>query len=508
MGSLAEDASLSTRWIENFGGNVRFTPAAVYTPRTEQEVLTILNQHRGQPIRAAGRLHSWSTAVQTEGVLLDLRELCSVRVEEIEGGARAIVGAGCQIKQLLKELKAQGDWTLPSMGLITEQAIAGAVSTGTHGSGKNSISHYVQAVRIACYDRATGQAVIREVTSGDELRAARCSLGCLGIILSLTLECRRPYLIEEHFRLYARLGDVLEAEKDSPLQQFFLVPWVWNFLVQHRRESAASRSRLARLYRWYWFLGIDLGLHLLLFSTVRILKSPRLARFLYRHVIPRLVVRRWRVTDDSTSQLVMEHELFRHIEMELFVKGAVLEEALNFLQAVLVYAAGETSAVPELLEEQVHEEEERSRLRELAGCYGHHYPICVRRILADDTLISMASGGTEPCYSISLISYEHVSRREGFFQVMGFLASAMAARFGARPHWGKLCPIDASRVVALYENFETFQRICEDFDPEGVFRNAWTAELLTVSVRDPVIGAEDRRRGEGDKNRGEKSDLR
>jgi FAD/FMN-containing dehydrogenase len=109
-------------------------------------------------------------------------------------------------------------------GPITEQTIAGAISTGTHGSGRHSLSHYVQSVRVACYNTETGQAEIREFSAGDELRAARCSLGLLGVILSVTMQCRQSYHVEEHFREYKEVADVVQAEEEFPLQQFYLVP--------------------------------------------------------------------------------------------------------------------------------------------------------------------------------------------------------------------------------------------------------------------------------------------
>jgi hypothetical protein len=102
----------------------------------------------------------------------------------------------------------------------------------------------------------------------------------------------------------------------------------------------------------------------------------------------------------------------------------------------------------------------------------------VRRILPDDTLISMSSGGTRSWYSISLISYEKPSRRDGFFRVMRFLAQAMARRFQARPHWGKLCPLPAHELISLYDRFGEFREVCQDFDPQGLFQNDWTRELL------------------------------
>ncbi|MEE3208017.1 MAG: hypothetical protein VX239_03690, partial [Candidatus Thermoplasmatota archaeon] len=66
---------------KNFGRNQIFQPSAAYTPADEREVLQILDRHRGQRIRAIGRLHSWSEAVLDDGVLLDLRRLNDIRLQ-------------------------------------------------------------------------------------------------------------------------------------------------------------------------------------------------------------------------------------------------------------------------------------------------------------------------------------------------------------------------------------------------------------------------------------------
>jgi hypothetical protein len=235
----------------NFGRNLLLNPAADYTPRTEQDVLRILERHRGQQIRCCGRLHSWSRILEADQVLLDMRCLNSVHPELHEGQPSVRVGGGCQIKDLLRQLRQTENWTLPSVGFITEQTVAGAISTGTHGSGRNSLSHYVLSLRVARYDAGSGRAIIVEIDAGDELRAARCGLGCLGVIISVRMKCRETYRVEEHFQEYHKLDDVLQAEQRYPLQQFYLLPWRWTYFVQHRRETTESPSRLAWVYHWY-----------------------------------------------------------------------------------------------------------------------------------------------------------------------------------------------------------------------------------------------------------------
>lgn len=192
--------SLPAAVITNFGANLRFRPSTIFVPRREADLLKILGDNRGKRIRAVGRLHSWSGAAVCEEILVDLRHLNFVRVQANDGPPTVDVGAGCQIKRLLAELQRQGGFTLPSLGLITEQSLAGAISTATHGSGRHSLSHYVQSVRLAGYDPVTGEPVMRVIDQGAELQAARCSLGSLGIIAAVRMPIRRQYNVEEHFQ--------------------------------------------------------------------------------------------------------------------------------------------------------------------------------------------------------------------------------------------------------------------------------------------------------------------
>ena len=462
---------------KNFGRNRVLQPSAAYTPADEQEVLEILNRHRGQSIRAVGRLHSWSEAVLGDGVQLDLRRLNDVLLEPDGDQFVATVGAGCQIKRLLKELN-RGGATLHSLGLITVQTIAGAISTGTHGSGRHSMSHYVEEVRLARYDESTGQAFIDVLNAGEPLLAARCSLGSLGIILSVKLRCRAQYNVEEHFTEAHRLEDVLDAEESYPLQQFFLIPWRWSYFIQHRREDTGKRSLLAKLYRIYWLGVMDYGMHLQILFLERILRSRRMIRFVFRRIVSAFLIRKWKVTDRSSSMLVMKHEAFRHIEIELFVPRDQLPDALRFTQEAIKVAGGKESTLSADNQRRIDELGMQEDLDGLHDQYCHHYPICVRRVIPDDTLISMASGGNQDWYAVSFISYARPTRRAGFSLFSKFMARSMSQLFQARPHWGKICPLEASELTSLYPRFDSFRTVCNSLDSQGVFQNEWTTALL------------------------------
>lgn len=458
--------------IENFGKNVRFDPARVAAPSSEAELLETLDGHGGR-LRALGAGHSWSPLIETDELLVDLRRMSQVKVwEDAEGNAWAEAQAGCRVKHLLAELQRH-QLTLPSVGLISEQSIGGATATGTHGSGRHSLSHYLQEVRLANYDDR-GQPRIVTAVDGELLQAARCSLGALGIVSSVRFRCVPQYQVEERLQ-WRSLEEILQAEDEWPLQQFFLMPDGRRWLAQQRRVSQPSRGCWhAPLYRGYWFASMDVGLHTMLKLLIGLLGSQRLASALMKHIAPWTVITGWQVRDRSDRMLVMEHELFRHLETELFVPADHVQAAGRLLASTfahLDHGAALTCEASELLGEAGT----RQALEQLRGVYRHHYPVCFRKILPDDTLISMAAGD-QVWHSISLITYQR--RRDTFYRFAAWAAQTMSALFGARLHWGKHLSLPPEELTSAYPRWQAFVDHCRQLDPQGRFRNRLIDSLL------------------------------
>ncbi len=160
---------------------------------------------------------------------------------------------------------------------------------GNHGSGRHCLSHYISKLRLVSYD-STGNPGVRVISEADELNAARCSLGAMGIVTEVTIPIRRQYSIEEHFREYDALERVLAAEEEYPIQQFFFLPWKWTYLAQHRRETHAKRSWHAPIYRLFWVLGMDRGLHWIIMALPDGCRVG-CAHWLFRFILPRLFLK-------------------------------------------------------------------------------------------------------------------------------------------------------------------------------------------------------------------------
>jgi L-gulono-1,4-lactone dehydrogenase len=481
---MAEPRDEGATPVVNFGGNVTFTPRHRYAPGSEAEVLEVLDRHAGGTIRVVGSLHSWSDDTVSGDVILDLRQLDGVAVETRGDEIWATVGAGCVLADALAQLRAAGA-TLPTLGAVTVQRMAGVVSTATHGSGRSSFSHYIAALRVAAYDPDTGKARIFELDHGDELRAARCALGTLGVILAVRLRCVPTYLVAETLVRRDTLDDVLADTASYPLQQFVLVPYLWAFVVFQRREAGSERTTRPSwwrlIHRGYALLGVDLLLHLLVKALVAI-GRPSWIRGFFRSVFVHLAWKDRTVIDRSELVLTMHHELFRHLEMELFVPASQLADALAIVRHAIAVFDGSDARPDPAVEAALAGIGLLDELRRRAGSYTHHYPIFIRRVLPDDALISMTAGASEPFYTISLFCYHEP--RTAFFALADFVARALNRLHRACPHWGKYFPLQCADIAEYYPRLAAFRAICDRYDPHGTFRNAYVTRVLGFTAAD------------------------
>jgi hypothetical protein len=483
--------SRSAAPVKNFGGNVNFIPVYSYVPATEDEVLALLDRHSRGKIRVVGSLHSWSDAVESEEVLLDLQHLNQVEISSSPDGAVTVTaGSGCTIQRLLQVLHQRSNATLPTMGVITKQTIAGAISTGTHGSGKPSLSHYAVEIRVAAYDPHSGRARVYCWDSGDKLRAARCAVGCMGVILSVKLCCVPTYYVEEVVVQRNTLEEVLAAQDHFPLQQFVLLPYCWQYLAYQRRVAHPNPSlAYAIAVRWARvskLLIADLSLHLLLKGVLLLASgrrgSSRMIGWFYRVLLPGLMASQKRkITDLDENTLTMRHDLFRHLEMEVFVPSGNLKSAVKMIQSLVSVFAGFSDDVPGDVAEQLRSIDKLNELVQRKGDYTHHYPLFFRHVLQDDTMISMASGNQESYYSISFFTYLPPESRQHFYRFARFMALCLTRLFQGRLHWGKYYPLDFSEIKHQYADLEKFRGMCRRVDANGVFQNDYARRVLGFS---------------------------
>jgi FAD/FMN-containing dehydrogenase len=193
------DGAIATGTWTNWAGNVCAAPRIVVKPGSIAELrAAVVEAARcGETVRVAGAGHSFAPLCITEGTVLDLSRLAGVERIDPETG-EATIWAGTRIADLGEPLLAQGR-ALANQGDIDRQAIAGAVSTGTHGTGRKYGS-FSAAVRALELMRPGGELVMIDAAEPERLRAASLSLGLLGVLTRVTMATVPAYKLRERTR--------------------------------------------------------------------------------------------------------------------------------------------------------------------------------------------------------------------------------------------------------------------------------------------------------------------
>src|SRR3954463_12326929 len=200
----------------NWSGAQTCTPREVRHPGSEAEIAEIVKRGDG-PIRVAGTGHSFTDIVLTDGVLLHLDRMAAL--ERVEGDV-AHVQAGMTLHALGPALAARG-LALENQGDIDAQTVAGALATGTHGTGETYRNLSANVVGMRLVD---GRGEVRELSGGDDLRAARVSVGALGVVTEVAIRCVPLFglqRIDERRALAEVMGSLDELVAGNDHLEFF-----------------------------------------------------------------------------------------------------------------------------------------------------------------------------------------------------------------------------------------------------------------------------------------------
>ena len=174
---------------QNWAGTASADPARRSWPRSTEEIGQAISAAAkdGLPVRALGSGHSFTPAAATSGVALDLSGWAGVVTADLDSGL-VTVRSGTTIKELNATLGTLG-LAMANLGDIDAQTVSGAISTGTHGTGAGlgGIATQVTGLELVLADGSVVSCSADE--KPDLFSAARVSVGALGVLSSVTLQC-------------------------------------------------------------------------------------------------------------------------------------------------------------------------------------------------------------------------------------------------------------------------------------------------------------------------------
>ncbi|SDY63328.1 L-gulonolactone oxidase [Asanoa ishikariensis] len=432
-------AATSVPHWRNWAGNQRAT-ARDSRPAGLDELAAIVTEAAaaGERVKPVGSGHSFTDIAVTDGVRIDLSALPG-RVDVDRELRRVTVPAGMTLATLNALLTTHG-LALPNLGDIDAQTIAGAISTGTHGTGAayGCLSTFVAGLTLVT---GTGEVLhCDERTNPEVFSAARVGLGALGVLTEVTLQCAPAFTLRAHERP-GRVADVLTdwpaLVADNDHCDLYWFPYTDRVQVKTNNRVPTDDRPLPG---WRGWLDDDF-----LANTV-FAAACRLGRAVPATVAPINAVSARALTErvytGRSDTVFCTPRRVRFTEMEYGLPRDAFPTMLGELPRII------------------------DRLP-----FKVQFPVEVRFTAADDIPLSHGYGRD----SVYVAVHQFVGAPyEPYFRAV----EALARELGGRPHWGKLHYRDAESLRPVYPRFDDFVALRDRLDPHRVFANAYTERVL------------------------------
>ena len=428
-----------TEW-RNWTGDQRCVPTRIERPRDRGDLIESVKRagDHGLTVRAVGAGHSFTDAACTGGVLFEMGGLGRVLDVQREAGL-VRVEAGIGLRALSELIWGHG-LAIENLGDIDKQTIAGAVATGTHGTGSRfrNISTQIEAMELVLPD-----GTLLEVSATSEpglLPAVRVGLGALGVIATITLRTMPAFTIRRTDSPQP-LSETLERLQDladgSDHFEFYVFPHTDVALLRQSERTDEPPDPRHR--------AIDFAQEIVLENWV----MGAIARAGRR--MPGMIPRLSRFVTSRLGRSVKMDRSYRVFASRRMVRFTEMEYAIPRRHAA--------DAIPRVLEAA-------ERADPPVG-----FPIEVRFVAGDDSLLSPAHD-RDTCY-IAVHQY-HGMAWESYFRSVETIMDS----YGGRPHWGKRHFQTAATLADRYPRFEDFLAARNRLDPEGTFRNQYLDRVL------------------------------
>lgn len=405
----------------NWAGNYRYR-GRVVRPAGEEEVGEIVARERR--VRAIGSRHSFTDLPDNDGVLLDLSGLPGT-VEIDEAAATARVTAWSTYGAVAAELQRHG-WALAGLASLPHISVAGAVATGTHGSGDHNqaLSAAVSAVEYVGPD-----GTLRRVARGDaDFAGSVVALGALGVATAIevdvepTFQVRQDVLVDLPWR-------TVEESLDELTGAAYSVSLFTRFGPEGITQAWFKSRELDRTPGSFGAAAAAGQLHML--------SAGDSAATTQQGGVPgpwldRLPHFRMEFTPSNGAEL----------QSEYLVPRAQALAALDRLRSL----AGRIQPVLQVAE--------------------------LRTVAADDQWLSAASG-----QDVLGVHFTWLRDTASVYAVLPTIEDALLP-LGARPHWGKCFTLESAQLATVYPRLGDFRALRDRVDPDRTFGNEFLERVI------------------------------
>jgi L-gulonolactone oxidase len=436
---MAGRQSAGQDWV-NWAGDQACRPTEVVHPASRDELAAAIAAAAaaGRRVSVAGSGHSFTETAMSEGTMIGIEALKGV-IDADPGSGLVKVGAGTVLADLNEELAGLG-LAMENLGDIDRQTLAGAISTGTHGTGAKlrNISAQVEGMELVLADGSVRQ--LSAATHPGLLRAARVGIGALGAIAAITLRCVPAFALDRVDTPRPR-EEVLDSFQESADAndhfELFTFPYADSALVLERNRTAEPPRPRGRAAAYLNDVVLENWALEALSATGRRFPGtiPSLSRLAGRLASGSRTV-------DRSDRVFANDRRVRFTEMEY---GIPREHGPEAARRVIEWVRSNRHPV--------------------------FFPIEMRVAAADDALLS-PSHERDTAY-IAVHQYRGMEWRPYFEAVEEIMNS-----YDGRPHWGKRHFQTAATLAPRYPAWAEFQAARAELDPTHTFTNEYAERVL------------------------------
>ncbi|MEM9821415.1 MAG: D-arabinono-1,4-lactone oxidase, partial [Bacteroidota bacterium] len=182
--------------MKNWSGYLGWEPEQLFRPSREAEIVQIVQRaaEENKKIRLIGSGHSFTPLCPTDHFLISLDDYKGIVAVDSEQ-KQVTVRAGTKLNELSSLLDEHG-LALENLGDIDVQSIAGAISTGTHGTGRDFGNLCTQIQKVKWINGLGEIQTCGRHQNPDLFAAVVLSLGALGILIEITIQCVPRYNLQ------------------------------------------------------------------------------------------------------------------------------------------------------------------------------------------------------------------------------------------------------------------------------------------------------------------------